>query len=255
MQLRFYAGSNWVGVPGEAGDGAVAKEALERSDVVQESLLYIACAIFSTLHTLEENSHMYMVKDEELSAWPEMTKCQWETGRFPLVFYEVLLRMTEVLDVTNSQALTTKKVEVDENGNVVTRKVESSRGSMTIRDSFRLEPVISFDWAASARKTSTKRELSPCDVGIAPVNKKSPVFSLPPSAPPQMSDVKVENFETENSSLICLELSFSASTAYKQLQIGIKSVVCIVYDDPFQRLLKAVEHSSNDASKYWHAVT
>lgn len=46
------------------------------------------------------------------------------------------LEVMEVLEVTRPQALAFKVMEVDENANVVTRKVESSSGFITVRDSF-----------------------------------------------------------------------------------------------------------------------
>lgn len=55
-----------------------------------------------------------------------------------------------------------------------------------------------FESAMSARSTSMKRDFSMSDGYIGPVDKKSRVLSLPPTAPPLIADVKVEYVVSEN---------------------------------------------------------
>lgn len=50
-----YAGSEKVVVPWDAEDGKVAQEAPESGEAIDETLRYIASAMFRTLHSLVEN--------------------------------------------------------------------------------------------------------------------------------------------------------------------------------------------------------
>lgn len=76
------------------------------------------------------------MKDEELSAWPEITKCQLETGRDTLVSCKEVLRVMEVFGVAPLQALTTQAMEVDGNGIVFTLEVKSSSKFARVRNFF-----------------------------------------------------------------------------------------------------------------------
>lgn len=89
-QQTCYAGSKEVWVPGEAGDGATIQEVPETRGSVDEALCYILSAIFSKLHTLVENSQLYMLKYEELNDWPNVINCQFEESRLALCFAKVL---------------------------------------------------------------------------------------------------------------------------------------------------------------------
>lgn len=51
MQRTSYAAINQIILSGEGGDGALAKEALDCKNVVDEALVYITSAMFSALHT------------------------------------------------------------------------------------------------------------------------------------------------------------------------------------------------------------
>lgn len=93
----------------EALDGAVGQEAFECSNAVERALYYIASAMFSKLRTLVENSQLYNLNYEEMNSRPE---CQKEAGRLLPLLGEVSLRLTEVVDVTRLQALTTQVVMV-----------------------------------------------------------------------------------------------------------------------------------------------
>lgn len=53
-------------MPGEAGDGAAAQEALEHCNAEDEALHYTASAMFITQHMLMDNSQLYSLEDEEL---------------------------------------------------------------------------------------------------------------------------------------------------------------------------------------------
>lgn len=68
---------------------------------------------------------MYTFQDDDLGDSSGVTKCRCETGRLPLVFYKVYLRLVEVLGGTSSQTLTTQMVEVYENVDRVTEDLES----------------------------------------------------------------------------------------------------------------------------------
>lgn len=67
LQRACYAGSDRVMLQSETGDGAVAQEELDRSDAVHKPLASIESAMFSPLHTMVENSQLYVLRDEELS--------------------------------------------------------------------------------------------------------------------------------------------------------------------------------------------
>lgn len=106
LQGACYVGSDQIAVPCEARDGAVPQEAHECGDARDESLRIISCAIFSKLHMLLKNGQLYTLKEEEQVRWAEVTKCQLETERLPLVFLVVPLGVMEVLGMTHLQALT-----------------------------------------------------------------------------------------------------------------------------------------------------
>lgn len=53
-------------------------EALECSDMVDESVRYIASTMFSKLHMLINISHLYALIDEKMSDWPAETNCHLE---------------------------------------------------------------------------------------------------------------------------------------------------------------------------------
>lgn len=57
-------------------------------------------------------------------------------------------------------------------------------------------------------------ELSPSDVNINPVNKKSQPVSLPPTGPPVMLDVNPKAFVAGNMNRSEVDLSFAARNAY-----------------------------------------
>lgn len=52
------------------------------------------------------------------------------------MFWEVSLRALEVHSRTGPQALTTQRLEVEENGNIVPREVKFSRWITAVHDSF-----------------------------------------------------------------------------------------------------------------------
>lgn len=98
----------------------MAREAADQSDAVLEGQRSIRTAMLSTHHTLIESIQLYTLKAEELSDWPEVAKCLLEAGLLSVVFWDVLLRLMEVLRVICLRATPTQVLEVDENGNVVT---------------------------------------------------------------------------------------------------------------------------------------
>lgn len=83
------------------------------------------------------------------------------------------------------------------------------------------------------------------DLGNQAASKKSQVVQLPPTAPPLMASVSVGDVLPEAGSMIFVELSSLTGTAYKQLQIAMRSV-CMMYKTSFQRLLEDTEQSGED---------
>lgn len=65
-----------------------------------------------------------------------VTKCLLETGILPVVFCEIPLMVSEAFGVTRLRAPGTEMMQVDENGTVGTRQVDSSAGSTKVRNSF-----------------------------------------------------------------------------------------------------------------------
>lgn len=66
----------------------------------------------------------------------------------------------------------------------------------------------------SARNIYLKIEFSPSYMGIGPMTKDS-MRSLPPTAPPLMECVKVQDVGVENASKSGAELSAAGSNAYE----------------------------------------
>lgn len=83
-----------------------------------------------------------------------------------------------------SGSSTTLIEKVDETQNIVTRQPEHRRGFTIVCKSFSDGAVRFFEGAGSVHETYMKRELSLFDVCIGPLNKKSQVVSLRPSATP-----------------------------------------------------------------------
>lgn len=84
-------------------------------EAVVEALHYFTSAILRTLPTLVENNQLYTLKDEELSKWLVVRKCQLGTDMLSLVFFEVLSREMRVMGGTRLQAQNTQVMEVDDN--------------------------------------------------------------------------------------------------------------------------------------------
>lgn len=142
----------------------------------------------------------------------------------PLVFQEVPSRVVEVLNVARQQAPITQVVEFDENGNVLTREVERSRGLSTPCESFHHGEWMFFWEDASVRRSFIERELSTSDVGIVAVNKKSLVSSMPPTALSVMAGWKEKHVVADNTIKSSVELSYSARKSYEQLYIAMEFV-------------------------------
>lgn len=166
---------------------------------------------------------------------------------------EVHLRTMELLRVTRLQASTTDVMEVDDNGNFVTREVESCTGIAAVPEPFRHGALSLFEGGGLVRSLFTKRELPPSDLGTGPVYKKNRVVSLPPTALLLMVSVKVEDVVAKNPNGIGVKLSSAGRDAYGELQIDMM-YVCMLYFVPFQRLLEAVEQSGKDISEGVYAV-
>lgn len=82
---------------------------------------------------------MYTWKNEELSDWRQLAKCQLKIKMLPLVSHEMPSRALEVLRVTLPQAWTVQAMEVDDNGHVDTREEDSSTGFTLVATRFALE--------------------------------------------------------------------------------------------------------------------
>lgn len=101
--------------PSETGDGTVAQEALDQSDVVGVALCYMTSAMLTTSYTLAENSQLYTLKVEELRHWLLIPKCHLKRAMIPLVFRNVPVRLMEVLRRTRPQPPTAQVMGTDEN--------------------------------------------------------------------------------------------------------------------------------------------
>lgn len=88
-------------------------EDVERSDTVDEALLYLAYSMFSLLHSLAENGQLYVLKAEELVDWLEVTKYQLERGRLPTEFREVPLRVMEAFSISRPREPNTQVIQAD----------------------------------------------------------------------------------------------------------------------------------------------
>lgn len=70
-----------------------------------------------------ENTQLYTVENEEPGDWLKLTKCQLERWRLPVVFQDLPLSVLEALGVRRLRGLNSQVVEVDRNGEVVTREL------------------------------------------------------------------------------------------------------------------------------------
>lgn len=168
------------------------------------------------------------------------------------IFPKTSSRRMEIPEVTSAQALTTQIVSIEEIGNVVTREVERSPGFRTFHDLFRPGATRWFEGAGSARRTSIKRELSPSDGGIGPVNRTNRVVSLWPTAPPLTANRKVKDVVDEKGSGSDVELNLSGRIAHERLQTVLKPVR-MVCDILLQRVRRLLNRSSRDVSEGEHA--
>lgn len=91
----------------------------------EKALRYMLYAMFSRLHTLVENIHLYKLRVHELIEWWVVAKCQLDTVMLPPVFCKFLSSVMEVIGVTRSRAPTKQVVKVHENGKFITGEVES----------------------------------------------------------------------------------------------------------------------------------
>lgn len=78
-------------------------------------------------------------------------------------------------------------------------------------------------------------------------------MSQPPTVPPLIVNVKVEDVVAENAGGSSLELSSAVRNEYEQLNIALKSVR-MVSKVQLQRLLEAVNQSSEDIIEGVHVV-
>lgn len=78
-----------------------------------------------------------------------------------------------------------------------------------------------------------KRELLPSDVGTAPLNKKNGIVSLPPTPPPLIADVKVQDVFAKTANGNGVDLSSIRRNWYEQLHNFVNSL-CMEYAVPFQ---------------------
>lgn len=70
---------------------------------VHEALRYSVSLIFNVLLSLVKNSQLYILKFE-LEILSEVTKCQWEKGKVPVVFWKVYLSAMSKLEVMYTTA-------------------------------------------------------------------------------------------------------------------------------------------------------
>lgn len=103
VQRLGYTVGDRIGALGDAGGGVVVPEAVERSAVVDETLEYLASLMFNTLRSLVESNQLNTLKDDKLGECHEVTNCQFERAKLPVMFQKVPLRVMEVVVVTHQE--------------------------------------------------------------------------------------------------------------------------------------------------------
>lgn len=77
----------------------IFQEVLDRSNLMDVAIRCLAISVLNTLQLLLENSQIYFPKEEDLVYLLRVTKCNVDEGTFPLIFQEMTLFGTDVLQV------------------------------------------------------------------------------------------------------------------------------------------------------------
>lgn len=115
LQLHDICNSEYdrVVAVGNTEDRVMTPEDFERSEAIDKALWHVAFLIFSELHPVAQHLQFYMLKDDKLEDCSELTKCQRDRGRLPVVFSEVSLRAMDASRVTNPEGSSIQVVEVE----------------------------------------------------------------------------------------------------------------------------------------------
>lgn len=76
----------------------VTGEDVGHSEMLDETLRYLASTSFTELNYLGINSLLYMLKDKKVERWPKVTNCQFGKGRLSEGSGIVVLRVLEMLE-------------------------------------------------------------------------------------------------------------------------------------------------------------
>lgn len=106
----------------DGGDAAVQPESVELSNVLGETLRYLASLIFSTRHSLMVKPALHGNR-WELGGWLEVSKCHFERGRFCVVSCEVVSKVLKALGVDIPGGLSSPVVKLYHNGEIMALNV------------------------------------------------------------------------------------------------------------------------------------
>lgn len=83
---------------------------------MDETMQLLSFSIVIELYSLGKNSYLYLLKDEELWAFIEVTKCRLDWGLFVVVFWQGPTGVAEVLGVSLLWRPAFQIIECEKNG-------------------------------------------------------------------------------------------------------------------------------------------
>lgn len=123
LHQMCYAEINRVLLPCETGDEAGALGGLDRRSSIDEALRSIAFAMFSSLHNLMQYSQLDTLEGEKLIFWLELGQLSVGNRNSSDTVLQGTFRTDAGTGSDASASSTTQVIEVDENGNVISREV------------------------------------------------------------------------------------------------------------------------------------
>lgn len=87
QHTRFLGKDTAIKMSSDSVD-TVAQRVLDRTNTIDESLPYLASAMFNDHTTCRKIASPILLK-KYLEDWPEATKCNVEEGTPPLIFYQI----------------------------------------------------------------------------------------------------------------------------------------------------------------------
>lgn len=89
--------------PGPESVGTVAQTVMGRTDSMNEALRYLDTAVLNALQNLVENCKLYLLIEEDLRDWPEVTKYNVKQGIIPMIFWEARSSITDLVEVRRTE--------------------------------------------------------------------------------------------------------------------------------------------------------